>query len=152
MASNSDAPSGSTKPGDTRATAGLGSLFQWSAMSAQLVVGLAAAAVLGIATGSMELALSAAYGALAAWLPALLSARVAARTIRLRLGARKVLVALFVIEGVKIMLTVVLLLAATSVVAQVNWPALLAGFVVTIKAAWAVLWWISKKGLRVAKR
>ncbi len=43
------------------------------------------------------------------------------------------------------MLTVVLLLAAPLVVAQVNWLALLAGFVVTIKAAWVALWRVSKK-------
>ena len=37
-------------------------------------------------------------------------------------------------------LTVALLLAAPKILAQVHWLALLAGFVVTIKAAWVALW------------
>ena len=69
-----------------------------------------------------------------------------ARTMRFQPGAPKALLALVVIEGVKIMLTLALLLAAPIVVAQVNWLALLAGFVVTIKAAW-VAWWRVSKGL-----
>ena len=42
-------------------------------------------------------------------------------------------------------LTVALLLAAPKVLAQVHWLALLAGFVVTIKAAWVALWLMSAR-------
>ena len=48
-------------------------------------------------------------------------------------------------------LTVALLLAAPRVMAQVHWLALLAGFVVTIKAAWLALWLMSARR-RSAKR
>ena len=69
----------------------------------------------------------------------------AARAMRFQFSAKKLLLALMVIEGIKIMLTLALLLAAPKVVAQVNWLALLAGFVVTIKAAWVALWRVLKK-------
>ncbi|WP_373368295.1 hypothetical protein [Ottowia beijingensis] len=44
-----------------------------------------------------------------------------------------------------------LLLAAPKVLTQVHWLALLAGFVVTIKAAWLALWLMSARR-RSAKR
>lgn len=86
---------------------------------------------------------SVAYGFLAAWLPAVLFARLVARRMRMRANAGSALVALMVGEGIKIALTVLLLLAAPVVLMQVHWLALLAGFVVTIKAAWLALWWTS---------
>lgn len=86
---------------------------------------------------------SVAYGVLAAWLPAALFARWWTRRMRLQANAGSALVALLTGEGIKIALTVALLLAAPRLLAQVSWLALLAGFVVTIKAAWAALWWMS---------
>jgi ATP synthase protein I len=44
-------------------------------------------------------------------------------------------------EGVKIVLTIALLLAAPKVVKDLSWLALLLGFVVTVKAAWLGWWW-----------
>lgn len=129
----------------SRIQAGSAHLLLRAAGGVQLAAGLAVAAICAITCGSVQSALSAVYGTLAAWLPALLSTRLAARTIRLQPSAKKALLALVLIEGGKIMLTVVLLLAAPLVVAQVNWLALLAGFVVTIKAAWVALWRVSKK-------
>ena len=46
----------------------------------------------------------------------------------------------FVWELVKIVLTVAMLLAAPRLVSQLNWLALLAGFVVTMKVYWVVMW------------
>ena len=68
-----------------------------------------------------------------------------ARRMRLQANAASALLALMVGEGIKIVLTVALLLAAPKVLAQVHWLALLAGFVVTIKAAWVVLWLTSAR-------
>ena len=62
---------------------------------------------------------------------------------RQQTNAAGALLALMVGEGIKIALTVGLLLAAPLWLAQVHWLALLAGFVVTIKAAWVALWWSS---------
>ena len=87
----------------------------------------------------------AAYGALAAWLPAVLFARMVARRMRRQANAGSALMALMVGEGIKIALTVALLLAAPKVLTQVHWLALLAGFVVTIKAAWLALWLMSAR-------
>ena len=44
-------------------------------------------------------------------------------------------------EGIKIVLTIALLLAAPKVVKDLSWLALLIGFVVTVKAAWLGGWW-----------
>ena len=96
-----------------------------------------------VAGGQASIVRSVAYGVLAAWLPAVLFARVLARRMRRQANAGSALMALMVGEGIKIALTIALLLAAPRVLAQVSWLALLAGFVVTIKAAWVALWWNS---------
>ena len=113
----------------------------WPVIGWQAVAGLAVViGAWGVSGGSNAVVLSAVYGVLAAWLPALLFARMVARRMRLQANAASALLALMVGEGIKIALTVVLLLAAPKVMAQVHWLALLAGFVVTIKAAWVALW------------
>lgn len=78
-------------------------------------------------------------------MPAALFARVMARRMRMQTHAASALVALMMWEGIKIALTVALLLAAPRLVVQLNWLALLVGFVVTIKAAWVALWWVASR-------
>ena len=46
----------------------------------------------------------------------------------------------FVWELVKVGLTVALLLAAPRLIPELSWLALLAGFVVTMKVYWVVMW------------
>ena len=46
----------------------------------------------------------------------------------------------FIWELVKIVLTVALLLAAPRLILELNWLALLAGFVVTMKVYWVAMW------------
>lgn len=152
MAHDSAAPQGENTASRTLAVTDWECLLQWRLAALPLVAGLAVAAVFAVVAKDISPAASAVYGVFSAWLPTLLSLQMAARTIRFQPGAKKLLLALVVIEGIKIMLTVALLLAAPSVVAQVNWLALLAGFVVTIKAAWAVLWRVLKKGRMTAGR
>lgn len=116
----------------------------WPVVGVQAAAGLAVVAVVWLAlAGDVSAIGSAAYGALAAWLPAVLFARMVARRMRRQANAASALMALMVGEGIKIALTVALLLAAPQVMAQVHWLALLAGFVVTIKAAWVALWLMS---------
>lgn len=118
----------------------------WPVVGAQAVVAvLAVAAGWWVSGGERAVLLSLAYGALAAWLPAVLFARMVARRMRRQANAGSALMALMVGEGIKIALTVALLLAAPRVLTQVHWLALLAGFVVTIKAAWLALWWSSRR-------
>ena len=115
-------------------------------------MGLMAVAVAWlVSAGQRPPVWSVAYGALAAWLPAVLFARMVARRMRRQANAGSALMALMVGEGIKIALTVALLLAAPRVMAQVHWLALLAGFVVTIKAAWVALWLMSARR-RAARR
>ena len=145
MAHDSAAPQGENKAGRTITVADWERLLQWRLAAIPLAAGLAVVAVFAVAASGISPVASAAYGVFAAWLPTLLSLQMAARTIRFQFGAPKALAALMVTEGIKIMLTLALLLAAPKVVAQVNWLALLAGFVVTIKAAWVAWWRVLKK-------
>ena len=124
-------------------------LSPWPVLGVQTVAGLATVLVAGLlAAGRAHVVWSAAWGVLAAWLPALLFARAVARRMQVQGHAIGALVALMVWEGIKIVLTVALLLVAPRVLAQVSWPALVTGFVITIKAAWLALWWFSARRQR----
>lgn len=118
----------------------------WPVVGWQAVAGLAAVLVALVWSGGMTaVTYSAAYGVLAAWVPTVLFARMVARRMRRQASPHGALMALMVGEGIKVALTVALLLAAPKILAQVHWLALLAGFVVTIKAAWVALWLKSAK-------
>lgn len=113
----------------------------WPVVGWQAVAGLAAVLVALVWSGGMTaVTYSAAYGVLAAWVPTVLFARMVARRMRRQASPHGALMALMMGEGIKVALTVALLLAAPKILAQVHWLALLAGFVVTIKAAWVALW------------
>lgn len=121
-------------------------LSPWPVVWVQAVAGFLVAVGAWLLSGGVSpVVLSAAYGALAAWIPAVLFARMVARRARVKADAGSALMALMVWEGIKIVLTLALLFAAPKILAQVHWLALLAGFVVTIKAAWAALWLMSVK-------
>lgn len=121
-------------------------LSPWPVVGVQAAVGLMAVAVAWlVSAGQRPPVWSVAYGALAAWLPAVLFARMVARRMRRQASPHGALMALMMGEGIKVALTVALLLAAPKILAQVHWLALLAGFVVTIKAAWVALWLKSAK-------
>jgi ATP synthase protein I len=55
-------------------------------------------------------------------------------------NAGSALVGFFVWEMVKIVLTIAMLFAAPRLIVQLDWLALLAGFVVTIKVYWVAMW------------
>ena len=124
----------------------------WPVVWVQAAAGLVVVALAwAVSAGKMPVTQSTAYGALAAWLPAVFFARLVARRMRLQANAGSALMALMVGEGIKVVLTVALLLAAPKVLTQVRWLALLAGFVMTIKAAWVALWLMSARR-RAARR
>ena len=111
----------------------------WRVVRWQAVVGfLLALLVLGVSR-QPALAWSAAYGALAVVIPAALFARGLLRQ-REAASAGSALAGFVVWEIVKIALTVAMLLAAPRLVVQLNWLALLAGFVVTMKVHWVAIW------------
>lgn len=107
----------------------------WRVVAWQVAVGVVLAACFGVA-GSSDVAVSAAWGSLAVWLPAAVFARALSRQSRASQRPRpagSALLGLFVWEGVKVVLTVALLLVAPRVLPNLHWLALLAGFVVTLK-------------------
>ena len=106
----------------------------WRVLLLQGLVGALITALAAVLGGGAA-AMSVAWGVLAVVLPAAVFARALARQMQLR-QAGAALAGLFVWEGVKVTLTVVLLLVAPQMVKNLDWLALLAGFVVTIKVYW----------------
>ena len=118
----------------------------WRVLWLQVLVGALIAALTGWFSGQSRLAASVAWGAVAVVIPAVVFVRALSRQMRTR-QAGSALAGLFVWELVKIVLTVVLLLAAPKVVADLSWLALVAGFVVTMKVYWLAmaLGWMQRK-------
>lgn len=112
-------------------------LSVWRVVVAQALAGLLVTGVAWLVSGPVA-AMSAVYGALTVIVPAALFAR--GLTSRAALAnAGTAVMGFFVWELVKIGLTVAMLAAATRVIGEVSWPALLAGLVVTMKVYWVAL-------------
>ena len=114
-------------------------LSLWYVWSGQVVVGILVAVLVWALTGQTRMGWSAGYGALAVIVPAALFARGLSRQ-KSAMHGNAALAGFFVWEMVKIALTVVMLFAAPRLVEGLNWLALLAGFVVTMKVYWAAMW------------
>ena len=125
-------------------------LSPWVVVMAQVVVGILVAGLTGWLVGSERAFWSAAYGALAVVMPAAFFARGLARQQRAP-NAGSALGGFFVWEMVKVVLTVAMLFAAPRLINGLNWLALLAGFVVTMKVYWVAMWLHSKRAKSVAK-
>lgn len=104
----------------------------WRVWWLQVAVALLLAVCVAWASGQWQLAASVAWGSASVVLPAALFARALGRQLP-HAQAGAALAGLFVWELVKIVLTVVMLLLAPRVVVELNWLALVAGFVVTLK-------------------
>ncbi len=122
----------------------------WRVVRWQMLVGVLVALVFWALTRKPALAWSAAYGALAVVIPAALFARGLLRQ-REAASAGSALAGFVMWEMVKIGLTVAMLLAAPKLVLQLNWLALLAGFVVTMKVHWVAIWLRPKRPNAVNK-
>ena len=108
----------------------------------QLVLGSLAVMIAWLGFGDrVAIAKSVLYGVAAVWVPAWVFARALKRQQRRAKHSMEALGSLMLWEGVKIVLTIALLLAAPKVVKDLSWLALLIGFVVTVKAAWLGWWW-----------
>jgi ATP synthase protein I len=117
----------------------------WRVVFWQALVGLVMALAAWGLTRKTAMAWSTAYGALAVVIPAALFARGLLRQ-RMAANAGSALAGFVVWEVVKIALTVAMLLAAPRLVLNLNWLALLAGFVVTMKVHWVAIWLRPKRG------
>ncbi|TAG33178.1 MAG: ATP synthase subunit I [Polaromonas sp.] len=104
----------------------------------QIGCGLVAAAVAWLFTSRANVGWSALYGTAAVVVPSALFARGLSRVSLDSPGAA--VAGFFVWEAVKIVLTVAMLIAAPKLVVELSWLAMLAGFVVTMKAYWLALW------------
>jgi ATP synthase protein I len=113
----------------------------WQALMA-LVVALLAGVLFSRSAG-----LSAGYGALAVLLPAALMVRGLQRQ-RHVAQASAAMMGFVIWESVKIALTVAMLLLAPVLVQPLNWLALVAGLIATMKVYWLAAWMHAKRTRR----
>jgi len=117
----------------------------WRALLAQALTGLVVTGLAWLLTRRPEVAWSAAYGALAGVLPAAVAARGTVRWARPGFPPAAALAGLLLWEGVKLALTVGMLMAAPRFLGVPSWPALLIGLALTIKMYWLGLLWARPK-------
>ncbi len=110
----------------------------WRVIAIQIVAGVLVALVAWALSGKQSVGWSAGYGALAVVIPAAVFARgLTGRFSSLNAGTA--VLGFFLWELVKLVLSVAMLLAAPRLVAELSWPAMLIGLVVTMKAAWVAV-------------
>ena len=114
------------------------SVSPWRVVAWQGVVGVVVALVAWGLTGQPNIAGSAAYGALAVVVPAIIFARgLTGRFSSLHAGTAAV--GFMAWEMVKIIVSIALLAMAPKWVPELSWPALLIGLVLTMKVYWVAL-------------
>ena len=113
-------------------------LSVWRVVAVQVLVGAVATVLAEWFTGQSVIALSVAYGALSVVIPAALFARGVTSPVS-SANAGAAVFGFLLWEIVKIGLTLAMLLLAPRVVAQVSWPAMLVGLVLTMKVYWVAL-------------
>lgn len=118
----------------------LPSVSPWRVVAAQAVVGVLVASLAWLLTGSSTVFASALYGAAVAVLPGALMARGATSPLA-SMSPLTSAVSVLVWSGVKLGLSVLLLLLASRVVQPLNWPALLVALVVCVQVYWVALLW-----------
>ena len=119
------------------------SVSPWVVLGGQLVCGVLVACAAWAVTGKQSTFWSALYGAMAVVVPAALFARgLMSKVSSMNPGAA--VAGFFLWEMVKIGLVIAMLFAAPRLVADLNWPAMLIGLVVTMKVVWLVLLFAAK--------
>ena len=114
------------------------SISVWLVLAGQFSSGLIVALVAAVLTGRQSVGWSALYGALAVVIPGALFARGLTSKVSL-MNPGAAVAGFFLWEMVKIGLTVAMLFAASRVIADLSWPAMLVGLIVTMKVVWLVL-------------
>ena len=115
-------------------------LSVWWVLLAQLATALVLGAAVGLWFGRWSLSVSCFYGALSVILPAALFAR-GLKSPAASINAVAATLSFAVWQGVKMVLTVLLLVLAPRFVEDLSWPALLVGLIVTMKVYWLALVW-----------
>jgi ATP synthase protein I len=117
----------------------------WRVLQAQMLVALLGASAVGWWFHSLAIGLSWLYGALSVVLPAALFARGLTSPVA-SLNALSAALGFMVWQAVKWVVAVLLLVLAPRCVADLSWPALLAGLIVTMKVYWLALIWGRSRG------
>jgi ATP synthase protein I len=112
----------------------------WRVVAVQAAAGLGVALLLGAGFQRLDVFWSALYGAGVVVIPAALMARGMTSPLS-SVSPIGSAVSFMLWEGVKIAVSVVLLILAVRIVRPLSWPALLAGLVVCIKVYWVALAW-----------
>lgn len=116
----------------------------WWVVAGQASMGLVVALAAWAFTGRQNVGWSAGYGALAVVIPAAIFARgLTGRFSSLNAGTAAV--GFMAWEMVKIASSIALLAAAPGLVADLSWPALLVGLVLTMKVYWLALAYSPRK-------
>ena len=116
------------------------SLSVWWVLGAQLALAAVLAMLGSWIWGFASVGISMMYGALAVVVPAALFAR-GLTSSAASVNAMTAAVGFAVWQGVKLVLTVLLLALAPRVLSEVSWPALLAGMLLAMKVYWLALAW-----------
>jgi ATP synthase protein I len=110
----------------------------WRVIRLQMGAGILVALLAWIFTQKLNVAWSAAYGALAVVIPAMLFARGLMSQFS-SINAMTAGFGFFVWEAVKIFVSVAMLFAAPKLVLDLDWLAMLIGLVITMKVYWVAL-------------
>jgi ATP synthase protein I len=114
------------------------SISPWRVIGLQLVVGFVVTLLAWVFTLKISVAWSAAYGALAVVIPAVLFARGLMSQFS-SINAMTAGFGFFVWEAVKIGVSVAMLFAAPKMVAELDWLVMLISLVLTMKVYWVAL-------------
>lgn len=126
------------------------SVSVWWVLGAQLALAAVLAMLGSWIWGFASVGMSVIYGALAVTVPAALFAR-GLTSSAASVNAMTAAVGFAVWQGVKLVLTVLLLALAPRVLNEVSWPALLAGMLLAMKVYWLALAWGKPKASDTAK-
>ena len=108
-------------------------------LAGQAVVGLLVALAASLLTDKLNIGWSVFYGALVVVVPGVVFARGEMSKVSL-INPAAAVTGFFLWEIVKIGLVLAMLFAAPKLVADLSWPAMLVGLVLTMKVVWLVLW------------
>ena len=125
-------------------------LSPWVVLAGQAGAGLMTAVAGWLLTGQANVGWSALYGAAAVVIPGALFARGLMSKVS-TINPAAAVTGFFLWEMVKIGLVLAMLFAAPRLVANLSWPAMLVGLVVTMKVVWLVLW-LEAKARRKSKK
>lgn len=120
------------------------SVSPWVVLAGQLIVGMLVACAAWAWTGRPIVGWSALYGVLVVVIPAALFLR-GLKSQFSSLNAATASFGFFVWEAVKIGVSVAMIVAAPRLIPDLNWLAMMAGLVLTLKMYWLALWLRPKK-------